>query len=72
MNPPNPIPPAAPHISTRPALSRRRFLRGAGIVMALPLLDSMTTVIPLRTVAEHAAAILKGQVRGRLVVDVNR
>jgi hypothetical protein len=34
-------PPAAPHISSRPALSRRRFLRGAGIAMALPLLDSM-------------------------------
>src|SRR5437867_12857866 len=32
----------APHISTRPALSRRKFLRGAGILLSLPLLDSMT------------------------------
>jgi acrylyl-CoA reductase (NADPH) len=40
--------------------------------LPLPLLDSMTTVIALRTVPEHAAEILKGRVRGRLVVDVNR
>src|SRR5262245_14192852 len=33
---------AGPHVSTRRALSRRRFLRGAGIAMALPLLESMT------------------------------
>ncbi len=33
--------PAAPRLSLRPAMSRRRFLRGAGIVMALPWLDSM-------------------------------
>ncbi len=31
----------APFISTRPALSRRQFLRGAGILMSLPLLDAM-------------------------------
>src|SRR5213592_2151983 len=29
-------------VSTRPALSRRRFLRGAGILLSLPLLDAMT------------------------------
>src|SRR5213595_653064 len=32
----------APHISTRGALSRRKFLRGAGILLSLPLLDAMT------------------------------
>src|SRR5262249_23734562 len=32
---------AAPLISTRPALSRRKFLRGAGILLSLPLLDAM-------------------------------
>src|SRR5215470_168468 len=32
----------APLISTRPVLSRRRFLRGAGILLSLPLLDAMT------------------------------
>lgn len=33
-----------PYISTRPALSRRRFLRGAGILLSLPLLDAMSPV----------------------------
>src|SRR6266542_1320544 len=31
----------APFVSTRPALSRRKFLRGAGILLSLPLLDAM-------------------------------
>src|SRR5688572_18308314 len=31
-----------PFVSTRTALSRRAFLRGAGIVLSLPLLDGMT------------------------------
>ncbi len=31
----------APSVSTRPGLSRRHFLRGAGIALSLPLLDSM-------------------------------
>ncbi|HXJ55489.1 MAG TPA: DUF1552 domain-containing protein [Verrucomicrobiae bacterium] len=33
---------AAPFVSTRLALSRRQFLRGAGIVLSLPLLEAMT------------------------------
>jgi len=39
----------------------------------LPLdkLDAMTSVRPLADVPEIAAAILKGQVRGRTVIDVN-
>lgn len=32
----------APHVSTRSALSRRSFLRGAGVLVSLPLLDAMT------------------------------
>ena len=32
----------APHVSTRPSLSRREFLRGAGILLSLPMLDAMT------------------------------
>src|ERR1051326_4162223 len=32
----------APFVSTRTALSRRKFLRGAGILLSLPLLDAMT------------------------------
>src|SRR5438477_5810409 len=35
-------PSVAPFVSTRPALSRRKFLRGAGILLSLPLLDAMT------------------------------
>ena len=31
-----------PFVSTRRALSRRKFLRGAGILLSLPLLDAMT------------------------------
>ena len=35
-------PPATgPFVSTRRALSRRRFLRGAGILLSLPWLDAM-------------------------------
>jgi len=32
----------APFVATRPALSRRKFLRGAGILLSLPLLEAMT------------------------------
>jgi len=35
---------AAPYISTCRALSRRKFLRGTGIALCLPLLESMTPV----------------------------
>ena len=35
---------AAPFVCTRLALSRRTFLRAAGIFLALPWLDSMTPV----------------------------
>ena len=33
---------AAPFVSTRTALSRRKFLRNAGILLSLPMLDAMT------------------------------
>jgi hypothetical protein len=42
MNTHFPRPGAAPFVSTRPALSRRKFLRGAGILLTLPMLDAMT------------------------------
>jgi hypothetical protein len=32
----------APYVSTGHAISRRKFLRGAGILLSLPMLDSMT------------------------------
>ena len=31
-----------PFVSTRPGLSRRKFLRGAGILLSLPMLEAMT------------------------------
>ena len=39
MNSPSPHP--SVHVATQRAVSRRQFLRGAGIVMSLPFLDSM-------------------------------
>src|SRR5437879_8366315 len=42
MKTPLPQTAAGPFVSTRPALSRRKFLRGAGILLSLPLLDAMT------------------------------
>ena len=43
------------------------------IVEDLPLdkLDAMTSVAPLSDVPDLAKAILKGDVRGRTVIDVN-
>lgn len=45
-----------PFISTGPRLSRRSFLRGAGVAMALPMLDAMSPVFsPKARAAEKAA-----------------
>src|SRR6266496_4172924 len=33
---------SGPNVSTQNAVSRRKFLRGAGILLSLPLLDAMT------------------------------
>ena len=46
-----------PFVSTRPALSRRKFLRGAGILLSLPLLEAMTPAFAAMTksVASDAA-----------------
>jgi BMFP domain-containing protein YqiC len=43
-------------IATRRALSRRQFLRGAGIVLSLPLLDSMLPSFARAAVASDATA----------------
>lgn len=48
---PSPRPPCAPFVAHRVPLSRRRFLRGAGIALSLPFLESM-----LPGVARAAAA----------------
>ncbi|NBQ59180.1 MAG: DUF1552 domain-containing protein [Opitutaceae bacterium] len=44
------------YLSTRRALSRRQFLRGTGIVLSLPLLDSMLPTFARGQVAKEAAA----------------
>src|SRR3954471_21681509 len=46
MNPtPDCTPDVGPSVLRRRAVSRRRFLRGAGIAMALPLLDAMVPAL---------------------------
>src|SRR5437762_2339706 len=47
-------PSVAPFVSTRPALSRRKFLRCAGILLTLPMLDAMTPAFA--AVAKRLAA----------------
>jgi BMFP domain-containing protein YqiC len=54
---------AAPFASTRRAISRRRFLRGAGVALALPLLESMRP--------PFARAATDGQVPRRLFCICN-
>lgn len=46
----------APFIATRRALSRRRFLQGAGIALSLPWLESMTPAFAWATGAAKTAA----------------
>src|SRR5688572_13562626 len=43
-----------PFISTQASVSRRKFLRGAGIMLSLPLLDSMTPAFA--SLAKRASA----------------
>src|SRR5436305_4802176 len=43
-----------PTILTRSAVSRRRFLRGAGVALALPLLDAMRPALASAAVADAA------------------
>jgi hypothetical protein len=38
----------APYISTRPFISRRRFLQGAGVLLSLPLLEAMTPAFAVK------------------------
>jgi len=45
----------APHIARPAQLTRRSFLRGAGVALALPLLDAMLPVFSRRVLAAEAA-----------------
>jgi len=55
----------------QPAENRARILQRIAAELPLDKLDAMTTVAPLSAVTELAGTILKGQVRGRTVIDVN-
>ncbi len=65
---PHPASPA-PFVSTGRTLSRRRFLRQAGIALSLPLLDSMRPAFA--GAATRAAAKLDGQPRRMLAICNN-
>ncbi len=64
-------PVSAPFVATRPALSRRRFLRGAGILLSLPLLDAMQPVFAATTGAAAASATPGGKPRRLLGICNN-
>lgn len=55
----------------QPAENRARIWQRIASELPLEKLDAMTTVAPLGQVKDLAGAILKGQVRGRTVIDVN-
>ena len=52
--------PGAPFISTRHTLSRRKFLRGAGTLLSLPLLDAMTPAFAAATKRRLSAQATPG------------
>ena len=60
---------AAPFISTRQHISRRNFLRGAGIMLSLPLLESMRPAFGALT--ENAAATTPGGKPRRMLAICN-
>ena len=53
----------APFVSTQREMSRRRFLRGAGILLSLPLLDAMTPAFAAVRKIANAAATPGGKPR---------
>ena len=55
----------------QPAENRARIWQRIAAELPLDKLDAMPTVAPLSAVTELAGTILKGQVRGRTVIDVN-
>jgi BMFP domain-containing protein YqiC len=59
-----PLLPPAPFVTTRRAISRRRFLRGAGIALSLPFLDSMLG--PFARAAESASSLAPGATPRRM------
>src|SRR5881628_283606 len=60
-----------PFVSTRPALSRRKFLRGAGILLSLPLLDAMTPAFAAAAKRVAADATPGGKTRRMFAICNN-
>ncbi|MDA1274428.1 MAG: DUF1552 domain-containing protein [Verrucomicrobia bacterium] len=56
---------SAPFVSTRRPVSRRRFLRGAGIALGLPFLESM--IAPFARAAESVAPAATGATPHRML-----
>lgn len=59
----------APYIHTRNAISRRRFLRNAGIALSLPFLDSM--IAPFARAAESTSQLAANATPRRLFAICN-
>ncbi|CAN0559130.1 unnamed protein product, partial [Laminaria digitata] len=55
----------------QPAENRTRIWQRIADDLPLEKLDALTNVISLNDVPDVASAILKGQVRGRTVVNIN-
>src|SRR5436190_13096243 len=62
---------AAPFISANRAISRRRFLRGAGILLALPWLDAMRPVFSAVTSINPASETPGGKPRRMFAICNN-
>ncbi len=61
----------SPHISTHPPLSRRGFLRGAGILLSLPMLEAMTPVFAGAAKASDTGSMPGGKPRRMLGICNN-
>jgi hypothetical protein len=59
----------APHVSTRQPISRRHFLRGVGVAMALPFLDSM--IVPFARSAEASSPLAPNATPRRMFAICN-
>jgi len=55
-----------------PVAAREAAWSALASELSAEMLESMTTVVPLSEIADHAQPILDGQVRGRTVVDPRR
>src|SRR5689334_13598455 len=59
----------APHVFTRKPITRRHFLRGVGVAMALPFLDSM--IVPFARSAEAPSPLAPNAVPRRMFAICN-